>query len=185
VQPKLLLTMVILLLFIMITGACSVNETNIEEQFLKRVPFPNSTIILHIEDHNGGKIILYKDKSGFRAAFYKEKADFIQSTGNAELNPQDGFEWTMSNTPGMALFAGVISDEAIIKVIVKQRTIEQQAKIISINNSERYWFATFDVLEKSLNGEGDPLKIEAYDKEGSLYWKSGIYEGSLYEGRTD
>lgn len=178
--------MVILFIFIMITGACSVNkQTNVEEQIMERVPFPKSTNILHIEDHKDGKMILYKDKIGFRAFFYIEKDDYFQGTANAELNPQDGFDWTMTNNPDMAIFAGIITDEKITKVIVKQRTVEHIAKIIDINDDKRYWFTTFDELEKPLNGEADPLKIEAYDKEGNLYWKSGVYEDGAYEGRTN
>ncbi len=68
---------------------------------------------------------------------------------------------------------------------VKQRTIEQEAKIIDIPEDERYWFTTFDVLEESQNGEPDPLKIEAFDISGELYWKSGVYEGGMFEGRTN
>lgn len=53
------------------------------------------------------------------------------------------------------------------------------------NDGKRYWFTTFDVLEESVNGEGDPLKIEAFDKKGNLYWKSGVYEDGLFQGRTN
>jgi len=183
-KQKTLFSIVILFIFIIITGACSVKEQiNVEEQIMKRVPFPKSTNILHIEDHKGGKMILYKDKSGFRASFYREKDDYFQGTSNAELNPHDGFDWTMSNMSGMAIFAGIITDEKITKVIVKQRTVEHQAEIIDINDGKRHWFTTFDELEESLNGESDPLKI--YDKEGNLYWKSGVYGDGLFEGRTN
>ncbi|WP_158217558.1 hypothetical protein [Lottiidibacillus patelloidae] len=43
----------------MITVACSINDTNVEEQFMKLVPFPKSINILHIDDYKGGKVILY------------------------------------------------------------------------------------------------------------------------------
>lgn len=175
-----------LFISLLIISACSLNESNnVEEQFLKRVAHPQSTKILHIENHVNGKIYLYEDKSGFRASFYKEKEDYFQSTSNAEANPEDGFSWTMANNPDLVLFAGVITDEQIEKVIVKQRTFEQMAKIINIIDGKRYWFTTFDVLEESVNGEGDPLKIEAFDKEGNLYWKSGVYKDGLFQGRTN
>lgn len=91
----------------------------------------------------------------------------------------------MINNPDMAIFAGIITDEKITEVIVKQRTVEHTAKIIDINDGKRYWFTTFDELEEPLNGEADPLKIEAYDNEGNIYWKSGVYEDGLFEGRTN
>jgi hypothetical protein len=185
-KPKSFLKRAILFFCIITLGACTVSEKpSIEEQVKKLVPFPKSTNILHIEDHTGGKMILYKDKSGFRAAFYKEEDDYLQSTSNAELTPRDGFNWTMDNNSDMAIFAGVITDKKIKTVIVKQRTIEQQAKIIDIPEGERYWFTTFEVLEDSQNGEPDPLKIEAFDMEGKLYWKSGVYEDGVYEGKTN
>lgn len=152
---------------------------------MKLVPFPQSTNILYIEEHKGGKMILYIDKSGFRGAFYEEELDYFQDTTNAELTPQDGFDWTMDNNTHMAIFAGVITDEKIKTVIVKQRTIEQQAKIIDIPEGERYWFTTFEGLEETQKGEPDPLKIEAYDMDGELYWISGVYDGGAYEGRTE
>ncbi|WP_217226542.1 hypothetical protein [Desertibacillus haloalkaliphilus] len=185
-KPKTIFKLVILSFCIVMIGACSANEKpTVEEQVMKRVPFPKSTNILHIEDHRDGKIILYKDETGFRSSYYIEKDDYFQSTSNAQLNPEDGFEWTMDNNPNLAMFSGVITDKNIKEVIVKQRTVEQQAKIIDINDGKRYWFTTFDELEDPLNGEPDPLKIEAYDKEGNLYWKSGVYEDGLFEGNTN
>lgn len=185
-KKKRLLKMVNLLIFTVIIGACSTGEqNNVEEQIMDRVPFPESTNILHIENHKDGKVILIKDKSGFRVSFYIEKDDHFQDTVNAELDPQDGFNWTMMNNPDRAIFAGIITEEKIEKVIVKQRTVEHIAKIIDSNDGKRYWFTTFDELEESLNGKVDPLKIEAYDKEGNLYWKSGVYEDGGYEGKTN
>mgnify|MGYP005831405055 CR=1 FL=1 len=184
-KPKLIIKMVVIVFCLINIGACTENKkTTVEEQIKKLLPFPQSTTILHMEEHKGGKMILYRDESGFRAAFYKEDDEYFQGTSNAELDPHDGFNWTMDNNPHMAIFTGVITDEKIKTVIVKQRTIEQQAKIIDVPEGERYWFTTFDDLEESQNGEPDPLKIEAYNMEGELYWKSGVYEDGYYEGRT-
>lgn len=158
-----------------------------DEKIMENVVYPQSTVIIYKENFKNGVIVLYKDKTGFRSDFFILKENYFVHGGNAELNPEDGLSWTMRNDPHIpiALFGGVITDEMIEKVIVKQRTVEQKAKIIDINDGKRYWFAIFDVLEEPLNGEADPLKIEAYDKEGNLYWKSGVYEDGLFEGRAN
>ncbi len=97
-KPKTFFKLVILLSSILTIVACSANEDpTVEEQVMKRVPFPKSTNILHIEDHRDGKVILYNDETGFRAGYYIEKDDYFQSTANAHLNPEDGFDWTMDN----------------------------------------------------------------------------------------
>ena len=180
--------LVIIFTIVLITSACSLIESNdIENQIMEKVPFPQSTNILHTENYKDGTIILYEDKSGFRADFFLVKDDYFVGGGNADGNPKDGFAWTMRNDPNIALvlFAGVITDEKIKEVIVKQKTLERKAEIIDINDGKRIWFATFDVLEKADDGKPDPLKIEAYDNEGNIYWKDGIYEDGLFRGRTN
>lgn len=179
----------IILFVLLLTSACSFYETtkSVDEKILESVVDPQSTKIIYKENFKNGVIVLYQDKTGFRSDFFILKENYSVNGGNAKLNPEDGLSWTMRNDPHIpiVLFGGVITDEMIEKVIVKQRTVEQIAKIIDINDGKRYWFAVFDILEESLNGEADPLKIEAYDKEGNLYWKSGIYEDGLFEGRTN
>lgn len=62
--------------------------------------------------------------------------------------------------------------------------MEQKAIIIETDDGKRVWFAAFDILEESDNGQPDPLKIEAYYKEGQLCWKDGVYEDGYYRGKT-
>ena len=180
--------LVIIISIVLITSACTLKESDdIEKQIMKKVPFPQSTIILHTEKFNEGEVILYEDESGFRAAFFSAKDDYILSSSNAEVNPKDGFTWTMGNDPNVpfVLFSGVITDEKIEEVVVKQKTLGRKAKIIETNEGKRIWYATFDVLEKADIGKPDPLKIEAYDNEGNIYWKDGVYEEGLFRGKTN
>ncbi|WP_394190668.1 hypothetical protein [Paenisporosarcina quisquiliarum] len=179
--------LVIIISIVLITSACNLKDSdNVENQIMKKVPFPQSTNILHTENYKDGTIILYEDQTGFRADFFSIKDDYFSGGGNANGNPKDGFNWTMRNSPKipLVLFAGVITDEEIKEVIVKQKTLKRNAKIIEINEGKRIWFTTFDVLEKADNGKSDPLKIEAYDNEGNMYWKDGIYEEGYFYGRT-
>jgi len=179
--------LVIIISIILITSACSVEKNNdIENLIMKKVQFPQSTVIFHTEKFKDGEILLYEDQFGYRAAFFSVKDDYFSSSSNAEVNPKDGFTWTMVNDPNVpvVVFSGVITDDKIEEVIVKQKTLERKAKIIEIKERKRIWFATFEVLEKADNGKPDPLKIEAYDNEGNIYWKDGVYEEGFFRGRT-
>jgi hypothetical protein len=150
-------------------------------------PYPQSTEILYEEYIENGTMLLYKDESGFRQAFYSEKEGYWSHTGNAELNPKDGFTWNMNNNPNipLAMFSGVITEDKIQQVIVKQKTVEQEAKIIVTKEGYRIWYANFDILEEPSHGEPDPLKIEAFDIHGNVLWKDGVYENGLFSGRTN
>lgn len=175
---------VLLFTIILIIAACSNKTIKITNEFLEKVPYPKSTEIIYEENVKDGEIILYKDQTGFRIAFRSDKTgDWIQSS-NAELKPKDGFDWTMNNDPTIpiVMFAGVITTEKIKQVIVKQRTVENEAKIIENEEGLRFWFTTFDTLEESYSGEPDPLKIEAFDSNGNLFWKEGVYEDGAFRG---
>lgn len=107
---------IIALTIILLLSACTPQE---EKQFLNKVPYPDSTKVLHKESYKDGTIILYKDKTGFRAGYYVEKKDYLVDSGNIELNPKDGFTWGMNHDPQvpLVLFAGVITDEQIADLL--------------------------------------------------------------------
>ena len=140
--------------------------------------------LLYQEDVEKGMIVLYKDESGFRHAFFSNKKEYWNTSGNAELNPKDGFTWGMTNDPNIPIltFAGLINDDEIQNVMVRQNTLNQQAKIISTEQG-RYWFTYFDYLEEA-PGQPDPLKIEALSGDGEIVWKDGVYDGELYRGKV-
>src|SRR5690606_1910988 len=100
------------------------------------------------------------------------------------INPDDGFDWVMNNNPTVpiTLFGGTITNDEITTVVVKQKTMEKEATIIKTDDGLRYWFLTFNTLEDSDPGEPDPLKIEAFDKNGNVLWKDGVYEDGYYSG---
>ncbi|WP_274310269.1 hypothetical protein [Solibacillus daqui] len=161
---------------ILILASCSNKTIKITDEFIENVPYPKSTEIIYEENFENGEIILYKDETGFRIAFRSDKTGDWTHSSNAELKPKDEFDWTMNNDPTIpiAMFAGVITTEEIIKVIVKQRTLENEAKIIETEEGLRFWFTSFDTLEESHSGEPDPLKIEAFDSNGNLLWKDEV-----------
>ncbi|MCA1029712.1 hypothetical protein LCL95_01545 [Bacillus timonensis] len=172
-----------LLLFI---SACT-TEKNYIEDFYQNVPQQESTFILHELKLKNGILLLYQDKTGYRQAFYSKGKQVWSLTANAELKPSDGISWLMNNDPTipLAMFGGVLTDDQIQKVVVKQKTLVQEASILDSGKGYRVWYALFDRLENPSPGEPDPLKIEAFDLEGDILWKNGVYEDGLFSGRTD
>lgn len=158
-----------------------------QEEFIESVHYPESTVSLYKENVNNGKVVLYYDETGFRMAFYSYKRKTWNHTANAELSPKEGFAWTMNNNPyiPVTMFAGVITDKEINRVMVKQKTIEQEAKIIDTKEGIRIWFAIFDILEDADPGESDPLKVEAFDSNGNIVWKNGVYKEGFFSGKTN
>ncbi|PQP87444.1 hypothetical protein CPT76_24260 [Paenibacillus sp. AR247] len=166
-----------ILLMILITG-CSSTEDKIDKLLEKTgKPFE----LLYQEEVENGMIVLYKDESGFRHAYFSNKTKYWNISGNAELNPIDGFTWGMTNDPNIPklTFAGLIIDDEIQNVIVRQTTVNQQAKIVSTDQG-RFWFTYFDNLDES----SDHLKIEALAGNGDIVWKDGVYDGKYYHGKT-
>ncbi|WP_088043328.1 hypothetical protein [Bacillus sp. EAC] len=147
------------------------------QKFINHVPFPKSTTLQYKEKIDEGTIYLYKDKSGFRHAFSSNDFKIWFNSGNGVVNPKDGFDWTMNNVPDVPIvtFGGVITRDDIVKVMVKQKTMEKEAKIIKTKQGVRVWFTTFKILEDADKGKPDQLKIEAYSRDGKLIWKDGVY----------
>lgn len=167
-----------LLFLCLILVSCSAKKvTPSSQKFIKHVPYPKSTTLLYKEKIDAGTIYLYKDKSGFRHAFSSNDFKIWFSSSNGEVNPKDGFDWTMNNAPDVPIvtFAGVITNDEIKVVIVKQKTLEKKAKLIETKEGLRVWFVTFRILEDADIGKPDPLKIEAYSRDGNLIWKDGVY----------
>ncbi|WP_144240550.1 hypothetical protein [Paenibacillus sabinae] len=176
-----------LLVFVLLVTAlsgCLSLTNNAIDQLMKSVPFPESTHLLYSTNVDNGKIALIIDESGFRTAFYSNRINNWNITGNADANPKDGFSWTMLNAPyiPIVIFGGVINDDNITTVLVKQRTLSKQAYVINLNQG-RYWYVLFDTLEQPEMNESDPLKIEAIEKNGEVLWKNGIYEDGFFSGR--
>ncbi|MFK4170131.1 hypothetical protein ACI2LM_28195 [Paenibacillus lautus] len=170
----------LILLMAFITG-CSVSTEDKIDKLLEKTPYPKTFELLYQEEVENGMIVLYKDESGFRHAYFSNKTKYWNISGNAELNPIDGFTWGMTNDPNIPklTFAGLITDDEIQNVNVRQTTLNQQAQIVSTDQG-RFWFTYFDYLEES----SDHLKIEALAGNGDIVWKDGVYDGKYYHGRT-
>ncbi|QYR21132.1 hypothetical protein KZ483_26050 [Paenibacillus sp. sptzw28] len=113
-------------------------------------------------------IVLYKDESGFRHAFFSNKIESWNISRNR------CFTWGMMNDPNIPklTFAGLITDDDIQNVMVRQKTLNQQAKIVSTEQG-RFWFTYVEILENAAGQSGDPLKIEALSSEGNMIsWKN-------------
>ena len=170
-MKKMLLFSIMLLLI----TACS----NTPKEFLDSVPYPESTKILYEQLKDDYKIVLYQDETGFRVGYNKLAGKYWTHTGNSEINPDDGFAWGMHNNPTIpvTLFGGIITNEQITSVLVKQKTMEKEATVIETDEGLRCWFVTFDSLESS-------LRIEAFDSNGNVLWKDGLYEDGYFSGMT-
>lgn len=166
-------------------SACSNTSSNIEE-IMESFPHPESTKIIYQEQIDDHQIVIYQDETGFRVGYKKQDDKTWTHTSNGDINPEDGFDWVMNNNPTVpiTLFGGTITNEDITTVLIKQKTMEKEATIIETDDGLRYWFVTFNTLEDSDPGEPDPLKIEAFDKNGNVLWKDGVYEDGYYSGVT-
>lgn len=178
--------LIILLILGLLLSGCS---RNTEQKFTEQFPFSKSTVILYEQTLEKGDIVLYKDETGFRHAFIPKWKDskYWISSANGELNPQDGFDWTMINdvnTP-LVTFAGIITNDKITDVIVKQKTLEKKSSVVQTEKEQRIWFTYFDTLEKADPGQPAPLKIEALSSQGEILWKEGIYDGHLFRGAVN
>lgn len=164
-------------ILLLLQTACS-NTSSSTEDFLESVPYPKSTKILDKQQKDDYEVVFYKDESGFRIAYKKLVDEYWTNTGNGEINPDDGLDWVMINNPKVpvTLFGGIITNEQITTVLVKQKTIEKEATIVMTDEGLRCWFVTFDSLEDADPGEPDPLKVEAFDNDGNVLWKDGVYE---------
>lgn len=178
-------TLLITILLLLVTG-CSNTTDNVTDEILESVPYPKLTHILFEQQTDNDNIVLYQDETGFRVGYKKLGDKYWTNTGNGEINPADGFDWVMNHNPKIpiALFGGVITNEQITSVLVKQRTMEKEATIIETDEGLRSWFVTFDTLEDSDSDGPDPLKIEAFDSNGNILWKNGVYEDGFFSGKT-
>jgi hypothetical protein len=168
---------VFIFLTILLTS-CTADKNGLTNEFIESVPHPDSTRILYEEYNAKEKFVIFEDKTGIRYGYFSMTSDYWLHTGNIDPNPKSGGAWGMHNAPNIpvVIFCGVITDSSVQQVIVKQKTLEKNAKIIKLNGDTRkVWFVNFNILEKPGNGEPDPLKIEAYDKDGNIVWKDGVY----------
>ncbi|QED46971.1 hypothetical protein [Cytobacillus dafuensis] len=162
--------------FLLLNTACSNTSSNITELSLENFPHPKSTEILDRQRKDDYEIVFYTDETGYRIGYKKLDGEYWTHTGNGEINPTDGFDWVMNNDPTIpiTLFGGIITDEKITTVFVKQKTMEKEAEIIATDEGLRFWFTTFGSLEEPDLGDPDQLKIEAFDDNGNILWKDGI-----------
>ncbi|WP_298472303.1 hypothetical protein [uncultured Psychrobacillus sp.] len=181
-KKKLLLVFIVLLLQTGCSYTFSINST---EDFIESVPHPKSTEILDKLQKEDYEVVFYEDETGFRIGYKKSVDEYWTHTGNGEIDPGDGMDWVMFNNPKvpLTLVGGIITNDQITTVLVKQKTIEKGATIVEISEGLRCWFVTFDALEEADAGEPDPLKIEAFDSNGNVLWKEGVYEGGHFSGK--
>lgn len=180
-MKRISLTFIIILLL----SGCSWSTKEKMDMLLERIETPDSFELLYQKEVDGGMLVIYKDNTGLRHAFYSNSKGVWNISSNSELNPSDGFAWDMTNDPDIpkATFAGIITNNQIEKVIVRQEKSEKLAEIVKTEQG-RIWFTYFDQLEKGTNGHAYPLKIEALSSEGNIIWKEGVYAGEYYRGET-
>lgn len=131
-------------------------------------------MVFHQEELGKGTIVLYKDNAGFRHAFFSNKLKAWNVGGNADMNNKAGVAWTMYNdekTP-IVTFAGFITNNQVKNILVRQKTLVKNAKVIKVDQDLSVWFVDFDILEYGLP---DPLKIEGLSDKGEILWKDGVY----------
>ncbi|QAY66013.1 hypothetical protein ET464_06030 [Paenibacillus protaetiae] len=147
---------------------------------LQKIRNPESFELLYKEKVDEGMFVLFQDNSGFRHAFFSNKTGYWNPSANTEINPRDGFTWGMTNDPNISIstFAGVITNNQIQKVIIRQMNSVKQAKIIQTEQG-RFWFLIINKLDPSI------LNIEALSSEDNIIWKDGVYDGKYYRGVTE
>lgn len=168
-------------MFLLLAGcSLSVQVTTKPEPLL-----PESVTILHQEELEKGRLLLFREETGFGHAFLPKEAAAFNTSQLSELFPPEGISWTMFNDPHVPIvtFAGSITDETITQVLIRQKTEQTQAQIIQTEQG-RFWFAYFDHLEDAAPGEPDPLQVEALSDKGDIIWKNGVYDGKFFSGRV-
>lgn len=167
--------MFLIILVISLTIGCSRQAKKVSvEVSEKNVPYSKSDVVFYQEDLGKGTIVLYKDNTGFRHAFFSNKLKAWSVSGNADMSSKADVDWTMCNdvkTP-IVTFAGIIRNNQIKRIVIKQKTSEKDVKIINVNQDLSVWFVDFDTLEY---GVPDPLKIEGISDKGEILWKDGVY----------
>jgi hypothetical protein len=173
------------IVLILFATGCTLSSEEKMDILLQKIGNSKALELLYQQKVDGGMFVLYKDDSGFRHAFFSNKTGYWNVSANSELNPSDGFTWGMTNDPNIpkATFAGVITNDRIQKVIVRQKSSDKQAEIVKTEQG-CFWFTYFDKLDAATNGQADPLKIEALSSEGNLIWKDGVYDGKYFRGET-
>lgn len=167
------------------TSETTANDARIDD-FMKLASYPASTEIIYTTEQEDNFIVFYRDEKGFHIGYKLEQVDYWSFTGNGEMAPNDGFELAMNNNATIphVMIGGIITDASITQVVVKQRTLQQEVTIIN-QGDYKLWFTQFDELESADPAVlGDSLKIEAYNAEGALVWRHGIYENKLESGRV-
>lgn len=177
---SLIVTGAVLFFMFMLLGDKEDDLQLANQTFMESVPHPDSTEILYEHKTASYEVVFYTDESGFRIGYKEQNHEQWTHAGIAETNPADGFAWVMEHDPTIpiALFGGMITDENISSVRVKQQTLEQQGTIFQLHD-KKVWYARFESLE---SGTPDALKIEAYNDQQELVWRQGIYDNRFESG---
>lgn len=84
----------------------------------------------------------------------------------------------MNNYPNIPIliFAGVITEDNIKKIIATQNNITSEAKIIELEDEDlRLWFVKLDEAIPNMITDEYQLFIEAYDNGGNVVWEDIFY----------
>ena len=137
-----------LMFFVMFAAGCTSVQ---DDQFLSAVPYPDSTEILYKQEIDEGILYFYKDETGFRHSLVSYDGNVYVNSDALELNPKMGADWSINEDPhlNIMILAGVISNEKIQTISIKQNRFEHLGVIVEPKKGPKVWFAMF---EKSFMG---------------------------------
>ena len=174
-----------LMFFVMFAAGCTSHYGPSEHdgQFLEAVPYPDSTEILYKEEADGMMLYFYKDETGFRHSVISSNGNIMLNSDAVELDPKDGMNFTIHDAPELhiIILAGVISNEKIQTISLKQNGIENYGMIIEPKKGSRIWYVIFERTDLNFHMSKEPFKIEGLSDEGNVLWEDEVFLRNAYK----
>ncbi|MGM9988968.1 MAG: hypothetical protein ACI35O_17305, partial [Bacillaceae bacterium] len=168
IYKKSTLVIGIVIALLLAIGLLTTNKQSASKDFMDYVPHPKSTVLLHQQKIKNGTLYVYKDETGLRQMFISNDLKVNNNSANVELKPKEGISWGMLDNQKVSIvsLAGMVTNEDIQSVVVKQGAEEKQATIVETQEG-RMWSTYFeDTLE--------PFKTEARSSDGRLIWENPV-----------
>ncbi|WP_147536156.1 hypothetical protein [Bacillus marasmi] len=168
-----------LMFIVMYAAGCTSNDDHSAQdgQFLRTVPYPDSTEILNKLEIDEGMLYFYKDETGIRHSFVSNDGNIRLNSDVMELDSIKGVNWAINEDPNLSIIilAGVISNKEIQEISLKQNGIENDGIIMEPKKELRFWYAIFDRVVGNGVVSEEPFKIEGLSDEGKVLWEDEVF----------
>ena len=167
-----------LLFFIIFTGGCtaSVDHSAQGDSLMEAVPYPDSTEILDKLDIDEGRLYFYKDETGFRHSIVSNDSNITLNSETVELAPKAGVNWTLNDAAelNIIILAGVISNEKVQEISLKQNGIEHFGMIVETKKGVTVWYTIFDRAYDHRTISNELFKLQGLSDNGEVLWEDEV-----------